>query len=57
MDRDRHTQRQTERHRNRERNGMWWYEEIEEQSLKLALWQPWVGSVSDFTFLASAYED
>ena len=28
----------------------------EEQSLKLALGQPWVWSVSDFIFLASAYE-
>ena len=30
--------------------------EEEEQSLKLALRQPWVWSVSDFIFLASAYE-
>jgi len=28
----------------------------EEQALKLALRQPWVWSVSDFVFLASAYE-
>ena len=28
----------------------------EEQSLKLALRQPWVWSVNDFIFLASAYE-
>ena len=31
-------------------------EEQQEQSLKLALGQPWVWSVSDFIFLASAYE-
>jgi len=32
-------------------------EEVEEdQTLKLALWQPWVWSVSDFIFLATAYE-
>ena len=31
-------------------------DEEEEQSLKLALRQPWVWSVSDFIFLASAYE-
>jgi|SRR6218665_786943 len=30
--------------------------EEEEQSLKLALGQPWACSVSDFIFLASAYE-
>ena len=31
-------------------------EEIEEQSFKLVLRQPWLWSVSDFIFLASAYE-
>jgi len=31
-------------------------EEEEDQSLKLALRQPWVWSVSDFIFLATAYE-
>ena len=30
--------------------------EDEEQSLKLAVMQPWVWSVSDFIFLALAYE-
>jgi len=32
------------------------YEEEEDRSLKLTLGQPWVWSVSDFIFLASAYE-
>ena len=31
-------------------------EEDEDQSLKLALGQPWVWSVNDFIFLATAYE-
>jgi len=31
-------------------------EEEEDQSFKLALGQPWVWSVSDFIFLATAYE-
>jgi len=31
-------------------------EEEDHQSLKLAMRQPWVSSVSDFLFLTSAYE-
>jgi len=30
-------------------------DEEKDQSLKLALWQSWVWSISDFIFLASAY--